>query len=254
MRRSALPIGILIALGASIPIAIGFFDELTELKQELLAWETTHAADLGDLINTLDDLSGAQFRDVAEGDWFNPYVQSVASWGIIAGYKGADGKLTGEFGPANNVTVAEMLKISLKAAQVDEAECGLVPSLHPQALGHWASAFISCGESMNMRILDNPSVDINRAATRAEVVAMIDDAFGDQVPPLFSNFRDTAGHPLEADIAFAYTRGIVSGDKDSLGIETGTFRPNESINRAEVAKIVYERLRADVVATGSATP
>jgi hypothetical protein len=252
MRRSALPIGILVAVTLSIPVAIGFFDELTELKQELLAWETTHAADLSDLINTLDDLSGAQFRDVAEGDWFNPYVQSVASWGIITGYKGSDGNPTGEFGPGNNVTVAEMLKISLKSAQVDELECGLVPSLHPQALGHWASAFISCGEMMGMRILDGSTVDVNRPATRAEVIAMIDDAFGDQVPPLYSNFRDTAGHPFEADIAFAYTRGIVSGDKDKLGIETGTFRPNDSINRAEVAKIVYERLRTDVTA-GAAT-
>ncbi len=248
MRRLISPIGVLIAVTFSIPVAIGFFDELTELKQELIAWETTHAADLGDLLNTLDDLAGAQFRDVAEGDWFNPYVQSVASWGIITGYKGSDGNPTGEFGPGNNVTVAEMLKISLKAAQIDEAECGLIPPLHPQALGHWASAFVSCAEAMQMRILADATVDLNRPATRAEVVAMIDDAFGDDVPPLFSNFRDTAGHPLEADIAFAYTRGIVSGDKDSLGIETGTFRPDASINRAEVAKIVYERLRTDVTA------
>ncbi len=248
MRKFALPIGVLIAVVAAVPAAIGFFDELTELKEELIAWETTHAADLGDLINTLDDLAGAQFRDVAEGDWFNPYVQSVASWGIITGYKGSDGNPTGEFGPGNNVTVAEMLKISLKAAQVDESQCGLVPSLHPQAIGHWASSFISCGEGMQMRILDGSAIDLNRAATRAEVIAMMSDAFGDDVPPLYSNFRDTAGHPLEADIAFAYTRGIVSGDKDALGIETGTFRPNDSINRAEVAKIVYERLRTDVTA------
>jgi hypothetical protein len=233
----------------AIPAAKAFFDELTELRQELVTWETTHAADFSDLINTLDDIAGVQFGDVGEGDWFNPYVQSVASWGIISGYRGADGNPTGEFGPANNVTVAEMLKIALKSAHVDETQCGLVPPEHLQAIGHWAAAFVSCGEAQDMRILEDADIDLNRPATRAEVVAMIDDAFNDTVPPLYSNFRDTAGHPLEADIAYAYTRGIVSGDKSALGIETGTFRPNNFINRAEVAKIVYQRLRVDAVAT-----
>lgn len=246
MRKLALPIGALLLLALVAPAAKAFFDELTQLRQELVTWETTHAADFSDLINTLDDISGVQFGDVADADWFNPYVQSVASWGIISGYRGTDGRPTGIFGPANNVTVAEMLKIALKSAGRDETVCGLVPPLHPQAIGHWAAPFVSCGEALEMNILNDPTVDLNRAASRAEVVEMIDDAFGDDVPPLYSNFRDTAGHPLEAHIAYAYTRGIVSGDKNAQGVETGTFRPDESINRAEVAKIIYQRLRVDV--------
>lgn len=246
MKKIFLFIGI-VGVVALIPVGKAFFDELTELRQELVTWQTSHAADFSDIINTLDDISGVQFGDVAEGDWFNPYVQSVASWGILSGYKGADGKATGVFGPNNNVTIAEMLKISLKSAQVDETICGLVPPLHLQAIGHWAAPFVACGEAKNMALLENPNVDLNRPATRAEVIQMIDDAFGDTVPPLYSNFRDTANHPLEAHIAYAYTRGIVSGDKNSLGIETGTFRPDAFINRAEVAKIVYQRLRTDVV-------
>ncbi len=249
MRRLALPVAALAVLLSAIPLTEAFFDELDELKSELVAWQTTHAADFSDLVNTLDDLAGVQFRDVTDGDWFGPYVSSVTSWGIVSGYKDSLGQPTGEFGPGNSVTVAEMLKISLKAAKIDEAQCALIPPLHVQAIGHWAAAFVSCAEGKGMRIVNDPAVDINRSATRAEVVAMIDDAFGDSVPPLFSNFKDTIGHPLEADIAFAYTRGIITGDKDALGIETGAFRPDESINRAEVAKIVYERLRADITTT-----
>ncbi len=246
MQKILIPVGILGVIVFAMPAAEAFFDELDELRSELVAWQTTHAADFSDLVNTLDDLAGVQFRDVTSGDWFGPYVSSVTSWGIVSGYKDTLGQSTGQFGPGNSVTVAEMLKISVKAAKVDEAQCALIPPLHSQAIGHWAAAFVSCAEGKGMRIVDNPAVDINRAATRAEVIAMIDDAFGDSVPPLFSNFKDTIGHPLEADIAFAYVRGIVTGDKDALGIETGAFRPDESINRAEVAKIVYERLRVDV--------
>jgi hypothetical protein len=246
VRKLTVPIGALVALTLLAPAAKAFFDDLTQLRQELVTWETTHAADFSDLINTLDDISGVQFGDVAGGDWFNPYVQSVASWGIISGYRGADGKPTGVFGPANNVTVAEMLKISLKSAGIDETTCSLVPPQHAQAIGHWAAPFVSCGEVLGMHILDDPDLDVDRPATRAEVVEMIDDAFGDNVPPLYSNFRDTAGHPLEAHIAYAYTRGIVSGGKDANGVETGIFRPDDPVNRAETAKIVYQRLRVDV--------
>lgn len=251
MQKIVFPASVVAVLMIAAPVAQAFFNDLTELRQELVTWQTTHAADFSDLINTLDDISGIQFKDVADTDWFNPYVQSVASWGIMAGYTGPDGKPLGQFGPANNVTVAEMLKIALKSAQVDETQCGIIPPSHQQALGHWAAPFVSCGEAKNMRILQDPAIDLDRPATRAEVVAMMDDAFGDVVPPLYSNFRDTAGNPLEADIAFAYSRGIVSGTKDKRGIDTGDFHPNSPINRAETAKIIYQRLRVDVSSAAS---
>jgi len=246
MRRLIAPVSILTLALLAVPMTKAFFDELDSLKKELVVWQTTHAADFSEILNTLDDLSGPSFADVSDADWFSPYVASVSDWGIVSGYKDANGEPTGQFGPANAVTIAEMLKMAFEAAQANEDECGLVPPVHEQALGHWAVKYISCGEAMNMRVLSNPAIDINRPAQRAEVLAVIHDAFGDLVPPIYSNFKDTAGHPLEADIAFASSQGIVSGDKDALGIQTGTFRPNDPINRAEVAKILYERLKADV--------
>jgi len=41
----------------------------------------------------------------------------------------------------------------------------------------------------------------------------------------------------------------VSGDTNSDGTEKGTFRPDDAINRAETAKIIYERLKLEVVGT-----
>ena len=252
MRRFASILTLLLLTLLTVPLAQSFFDELDDLKKELVTWQTTHAADLSDLMNTLDDLSGPSYKDVGEGEWFTPYVASVSAWGIVSGYRDANGNLTGEFGPGNNVTVAEVLKMAMKAAKIDETKCGLVPPLHSQAIGHWAVAFVSCAEQSQVRILDDVSIDLNRPARRAEVLAVMHDVFGDTVPPLFSNFRDTMNHPLEADIAYDYTRGIVSGDKNAQGIETGTFRPNAPINRAETAKIIYQRLKADVVAQSDA--
>lgn len=236
-----------------VPVARGFFNQLDELKQELVAYQATNTADFTDLMNTLDDLSAPTFDDVADTDWFGSYVASVSSWGVVSGYKDAQGQSTGKFGPGNPVTVAEMLKIAFKSAHVDEATCVLPPSL-PQAIGHWAQKFVSCGEARGMRILQDKNLDLNRPATRAEVLAILDDAYGEKVPAIFSNFRDTQGHPLESDIAYAYSRGIVSGDKDANGIALGLYRPNANIVRAEVAKIIYEWQKSIVkqeVATGS---
>lgn len=245
MRRIASVFLVLALAMIAIPMGKAFFDELEELKQELIVWQTANAADLSDLMNTLEDLSGPSFTDVAESDWFYSYVAAVSDWGIVSGYRDEKGDLIGQFGPANAVTIAEMLKMSLEAAQVQEGECGLMPPLLPQAIGHWASSYVSCGEQMGMRVLQDPSIDLNRRAERAEVIAIIHDAFKDAIPPLYSNFKDTQGHRLEADIAFAQAQGIVSGDKDSRGVELGTFRPDAAINRAETAKVIYERLKVD---------
>ncbi len=240
MRRFAIPLtGIIVAFGL-VSAVHAFLDQIDSLKAELVSWQTSHAADFSDLFTTLDNLSGNSFNDVAEGDWFSPYVATVSGWGVVSGYKDANGRPLGKFGPANAVTVAELLKMAFKASQIDTATCGLVPPTHSQAIGHWAQEFVSCGEQMKLRILQDTKISIDRKASRAEVIAVLNDVFGEVVPPLFSNFRDTQGHRLEADIAYAYTRGIVSGDKDSKGIETGLFRPNDNINRAEVAKIIYE--------------
>lgn len=241
MRRFLLISVTLASLAVAIAPAVhAFFDQIDELKAELATWQVTHAADFTDLMGTLDNISATSFNDVHDTDWYSPYVSTVSGWGVVSGYRDAAGKPLGIFGPGNAVTVAELLKMAFKAEKIDTTTCGAVPPLHSQAIGHWAQAFVSCGEQMNMRILQNASLDINRKATRAEVLEVMNDVSGVTVPPLFSNFKDTQNHPLESDIAFAYTRGIVSGDKDAKGIETGTFRPNEAINRAEVAKIVYE--------------
>lgn len=48
-------------------------------------------------------------------------------------------------------------------------------------------------------------------------------------------------------IAYAAALKIVSGDRDAAGNPRKIFRPNAPVNRAEAAKIIYERLRVEVM-------
>ncbi len=238
-------VAVILGLTVVVNAANAFFDEIEELRSELQAWQTTHAADFTDVIAQLDDITGPVFRDVDSAAWYNPYVSSLAEWGIVSGYRDSAGRFTGEFKPGNSVTVAEALKMATEAAQIDRTTCGQVPPNFAQAQDHWAKEYVSCAEFMKVRLV-LAGADLNRQATRAEVLTIVLDVFGDQTLPLYSSYEDTAGHVYERDIAYATLSGIVSGDTDSSGTELGTFRPDSNINRAETAKIIYERLKLEV--------
>ena len=246
MKRLFAIIGLMSAL--LIVTATGaFYDEIIILKAELEEWQENNRADFTNIVTRLEDFSTPVFLDVSESDWYNPYISSLAEWNVVSGYKDANGEPTGEFLPGNPVTVAEILKMALEAAQVDKESCVSHP-LNPYAQNHWALEYVACAEEMGIRLLEpQQRTLLDRSARRAEVLSIIHDAFAMDVLPLFSNYKDTAGHPLEADIAYATVNGIVSGDTDMLGNPVGTFRPDDPINRAESAKIIYESLRKQVI-------
>ena len=240
MYRILLPI---IALGLLLaPPAFGFFDVLEDLQQELTEEESDDSMDLDDLINELESTAGSSsssFTDVPSSAWFFSAVSGVASRGIVSGYKDASGNPTGQFGPGNPVTIAEILKMAYGASGRNTSACGQNVS-HSQAASHWARPYVACAESDSMRVMSSQP-DLNRGATRAEVVAIIHDAFGTQIPNLSSPFTDTTGHLYESDIGLAALEEVVSGDKKD-GIPTGTFRPNDGVNRAEAAQIIFKSL------------
>src|SRR3989344_3786704 len=242
MYRLLLP---LIALGLLLcPPAFGFFEVLDDLQQELSEEESTDdPLNLDDLIQDLEETTqqpAMSFTDVPQSAWYFNAVTMVAARGIVSGYKDANGNPTGIFGPGNPVTIAEILKIAYEAAGVMTATCKQSVNL-PQAAAHWARPYVACAEEGGMRIL-HLQPDLNRGATRAEVISIVHDAFRVQVPAGRSTFTDTVNHPYEADIALAATNSVVSGDKGADGRPTGTFRPDDGVNRAEAAQIIAKSL------------
>jgi hypothetical protein len=244
MRRF-LPLFIL-SLLVSAPAAHAFLDQIAQLREELRLHETAHASNFAAIVARYDEIVSLSFNDVKEDAWYYQYVAPVSNWGIVSGYTDKKGVPTGTFGPQNNVTIAEALKMAFKAAKIDEKECDGAPPIHPQALTHWALPYVVCGEQMHVRQLTQGQyVNLDRPAKRGEVLSIIDDVFGETVPRVFSPFKDTQGNAYEADIAYAAMRGIVSGTS-AYGRPTGKFEPERGVNRAEMAKMVYEHLKSRV--------
>ncbi len=175
--------------------------------------------------------SGILFRDVPDGAWYAAPVRAAVSAGIVSGYKDGYGNLTGTFGPENQVTLGEGLKIALESAGYD-SNLGV-------GYGHWAAKYLSLAMGLRFQIAQQQGINLDRAATRGEVASMFSDAFRVVVAlPQSQSFSDVEQTNQYAPAIAALSRDkVISGDTDSSGNPTGTFRPSVAINRAETVKI-----------------
>ncbi len=186
------------------------------------------------------DGTEVQLRDVSQDSWYSTYVYEAARRNVLNGYKDESGVPTGEFGPSNSVTVAELAKIAHRLAGIgEESFIGKNPE-NAGAQGVWFSPFIASAEARGWTLYKDATVDPLRAATRAEVVItflqVLDvplkwqkgDLFGDvTVRTRYANAIETAAQD-----------GVVEGLKDEKGKPLNKFNPEGSINRAELAKII----------------
>jgi hypothetical protein len=184
------------------------------------------------------------FRDVPKDAWFAPSVREVMDRGIVSGYREADGTPRGLFGPADSLTIEQLAKIAVGFAGVNLDSCGSKVR-NAGATGRWSEAYIRCAEHRGWAVYADGSVNILHPARRAEVVATLLQASAVKVEPRTGSvFRDVdSSVEFAALVETAARAGIVSGDHDEQGSPTGTFRPRDPINRAEVAKIVTRVLQ-----------
>ena len=179
------------------------------------------------------------FTDVPLSDWFAPFVNTSIRTGIMSGYKDSRGRLTGEYGPSNTVSIAELAKIAHELAGIDETTVHTRP-LNSRARNTWFSQYFASAEKRGWLVFKDNRLDPARDATRAEVVATILQAH--DVPrnwPKGEMFTDvTPDSPYAASIETAVAHGLAAGYTDSLGNPMNEFRPNASINRAEISKLI----------------
>jgi len=193
----------------------------------------------GLLAAVVDDIE-VLYRDVPTDSWFAPYVASVIEEGIAQGYKDEEGEPTGEFGVSDPVTHAQLIKMVLESSGADMS--GLPPPRNTSAQGTWASSYIARGEELQLDVLTS-GLDVHTSATRGEVIHTILEVLH---IPLITNtelvkelYKDLpASHSYAKAIVTATLHGLIEGDTDENGAPLSTVRPDDHINRAEVAKII----------------
>jgi DNA segregation ATPase FtsK/SpoIIIE-like protein len=178
------------------------------------------------------------FKDVSLDEWYAPYVSYVIEEGIATGYEDEAGKPKGEFGVSNPITYAEVLKMAMQASDQAFDLRSLPPPRNASAKGTWASAYVAKAEALSLSVFA-PSRDVNKPATRAAVIQTILEVLGFPIPKTPATFADVpTSHPYSQAIGLAAYSGFISGDTGEDGQPLNRFRPDDPINRAEVAKII----------------
>ncbi|MEK7085506.1 MAG: S-layer homology domain-containing protein, partial [Patescibacteria group bacterium] len=169
-----------------------------------------------------------EFYDVKfdEGAWYWKPVVSARNQGIVNGYKDENG-LTGYFGPADNVTYAEALKMTMEAAGYHE---------EPSDDKIWYQAYLDKLDGLNLAELNSATYDNwNAQAKRVDIIVMVNKIFGIQpVEYIEGTFNDVkANDPTANEIMGSSLAGIFTGEG-----KTGNLNPNGNINRASFAKVI----------------
>lgn len=178
------------------------------------------------------------FSDVGPRDWFSVWVDIAYNLGLMEGVGG------GRFGPNQTLTVAEALKL---AAFLESQATG--DTFHLQAVtgSPWYRASVDYCEAKGI-LAPGEFDDFERPITRAEMARIFAaTSLARSLPERNSLSRVRASVPdvgpgdYAAEAIYSlYAKGILTGIDGSL-----TFRPEDSLTRAEAAAIVSRLARAE---------
>jgi plastocyanin len=175
------------------------------------------------------------FQDVPANAWYAQYIEVAAVAGVVEGYKDTHGVPTGFYGPGDNVTFAQAMKIAVESAGYPVEE---YPASQTYT-DHWAAPYMAVAADQGFASVAGPRQDIDRPATRAEVARIIVDAF--KVAPgkmSDENYTDVSDETAHSTAIAALTRDrVVIGDTSPEGSPLHTYRPGFPVNRADAVKM-----------------
>jgi len=183
------------------------------------------------------------FSDIGIYTWAEDAINTLYDMDVIKGYTDS------EYGPAGNVSRIEFIALLsrvLKILNYQPGNEGMIYYFMDYDKNHYSKPeydyLMKCLEAERpydkfatgyyaMSSIFGSTIDVNKPITRGEVVALM-DAFleyeSDEVP----NFNDIHNNRFKQSILKAYSNGLIKGYED------GSFRPNGTITRAEIAVIL----------------
>lgn len=174
------------------------------------------------------------FSDVALKDWFSSSVQSVYELGLMAG------ESEDKFNPNGSITIAQSIAIASRIHATYHT--GSQDVLNQYSGDKWYSGVEQHAiENGLIKQGDFTSESMNRPATRAELIYILDGAVPDtMLEPINSvnNIKDmNMSSKYGNEMYRMVNAGVISGYKDN------TIKPNNKITRAEVSAIVSRLIK-----------
>jgi hypothetical protein len=190
--------------------------------------------------------SNGKFEDTPTSQWYFKYVQrikdrKVEKQSIFEGYKTSSGQLTGQFGPGDNITVGEMLKVVLRVSGLNEKTTNLDASLANST--HWSVGFQNRAIDEQLTIMEAVGIDPNRTVSRGEFFQALVEAQGMYSSNNYNcSITDLDFEDLDSSNPYTKYACILIKDGVISGTDDGFLNLFSDINRAEVAKILNTAL------------
>jgi hypothetical protein len=181
-------------------------------------------------------MQAAPFADVPSFDWAYEPVTLLHQMNIINGYE------NNEFKPDRNITRAEFINMTANALGLKPVSANLAFKDNNQ-IPNWATQSVQT--AVQAGLIDgyeDGSLRPNQPISRTEIVAILAKGFHLPATTNYSlTYTDRSAIPNWAVnyVRSASTKGLVDGYED------GSFAPNRSAKRSEVASILYKAVMMD---------
>lgn len=178
---------------------------------------------------TETSVTAEDFSDT-QNHWAKEYIRALKIAGIISG------KSAEIFAPDDYLTRAELTKIALNAFDIS-VQNNITNRFDDVKSNDWFAAYVNTAKNEGIVSGYSDGFRPNQNITRAEALKILLTAGQFDIPEESPDFSDVSSDAwYKKYVAFAEKNGIVGGYND------GTFRPNQFITRAEIAKITVKAM------------
>lgn len=164
----------------------------------------------------------APFWDVADNNWFYPYVAVLNSQGVVDGFD------DGGFHPGDAVTWGQALLMVQKAA-------GLTDQM-PKEGEHWAGGYARHALSHGW-ITERQSLSLDASITRQEIARLTARVLGLDAEQGGSPYADVS----DGEVTALYKAGVMTGSRSADG--QTVFYPKQALKRSEMCVVVWQVMK-----------
>ncbi len=189
---------------------------------------------------TVDKLNQTEntglFTDLPSDHWANECIEDLAGKDVVSGDP------NGAFRPNDDVNRAEFVKMIILAVYPELKDFSEKNCYNDVGVNDWFASYVCAAESKNIVSgYEGGVFSPARNITRAEATSVMVKSYGLPVSlKSTSVFNDVTVDWQKQYVNTAYNYDLVSGYEDN------TFRPNNSLTRAEAAKLVCNALESGI--------
>lgn len=170
-------------------------------------------------------VSAAEFWDVPQSHWAHDTISDLADKGIINGVSET------LYEPDSPLTRAQFIKLIVCAMGDFDASCAYVPVFSDTPADAWYTPYIACGVQSGIISGEQQNFYPDSSITRGEAAIWMVNGLGiasDAECP----FADVTDATQKKAVGIAAKSGLINGYED------GTFKPDNSLTRAEAAALI----------------